>query len=294
MEGDAMNRVSRRQVAQMGGLAVAAGAAAGAISGPALAQGRLTAGEVVERIMKNKGLPWITTGFRDTFKIGSPDMPVTGISTSFGGNLSVLQASVKAGLNMLITHEPTFWSDGDVVGRVQDDPLYRYKLDWANRNNIIVWRNHDNIHNMRPDMIFVGWSQAMGWERYSTDPVGNKAYTIPVTTLGELARYVAARLKLRSVRVIGDPNLSVRKVVVTRGSTLPDDADVKISSDIREWDAFEYARDAAYSGRKKGLIEISHASYEDTGMQAFADYLRPLTPEVPVKFISTECVFWSV
>ena len=73
-----------------------------------------------------------------------------------------------------------------------------------------------------------------------------------------------------------------------------DDADAKIASDIREWDAFEYARDAVYAGRKKGLIDISHAAYEDTGMQAFADYLRPLTPEVPVKFISTECVFWSV
>lgn len=284
-----MNQLSRRQV---GGLALAAGASTAV--GPALAQGRLTAGEVVDRIMKTKGQPWITTGFRDTFKIGNPDMVVTGISTSFGGNLSVLQASLKAGLNMLITHEPTFWSDGDVIGRVQDDPLYRYKLDWANKNNIIVWRNHDNIHSMRPDMIFVGWSKAMGWEKYSTDLIGNKAYTIPATTLGELASYVKAHLKLRSVRVIGDPNLPVRKVVVTRGSTLPEDADVKISSDIREWDAFEYARDAVYAGRKKGLIEISHEAFEDTGMDAFADYLRPLTPEVPVKYISTVCPFWSV
>ncbi len=283
-----MNKPSRRQVVQTS-LALSAVAA-----GPALAQGRLTAGEVVDRIMKTKGSPWTSTGFRDTFKIGGPDMAVTGISTSFGGNLSVLQASLKQGLNMLIVHEPTFWSDGDVVGRVQDDPLYRYKLDWARKNNLIVWRDHDNAHAMRPDIIFVGWSKAMGWAAYSTDPVRNNSYTLPPTTLGELARYVMQRLKLRSVRVIGDPNLPVTKVAVGRGYTLPDDADAKIASDIREWDAFEYARDAVYAGRKKGLIVISHEAHEDTGMNAFADYLRPLVPEVPVKYISTECMFWSV
>ena len=282
--------LSRRRFTQ------AAGGAAAALTtaGPGLAQARLTAGEVVQRIMKSQGTPWIGTGYRDTFKIGGPDMVVTGISTSFGGNLSVLQRSVKAGLNMLITHEPTFWSDGDVVGRVQDDPLYRYKLDWAQKNNLIVWRDHDNVHSMKPDLIFAGWARAMGWGAYSTDPVRNSAYSIPATTLGELATYVMQRLSLRSVRVIGDPNLPVTRVAVGRGATLPEAADVKISSDIREWDAFEYARDAVYAGRRKGLIVVSHEAHEDAGMQAFADFLRPLVPEAPVQYISTGCVFWSV
>jgi putative NIF3 family GTP cyclohydrolase 1 type 2 len=287
-----MTKLTKRQFTQMASGALAAGGVS--IGSAAQAQVKLTAGEVVQRIMKSQGVPWISTGFRDTFKIGSPDMVVTGISTSFGGNLSVLQKSVKAGLNMLITHEPTFWTDGDVIGRVQDDPLYRYKVEWAAKNNVIVWRDHDNVHSMKPDLIFVGWSKAMGWQAFSTDPVRNNSYTIPPTTLNALAKYVMQRLKLRSVRVIGDPNLPVRKVVVGRGVTLPDAADVKIASDIREWDAFEYARDAVYAGRKKGLIVISHEAHEDTGMQAFADFLQPLTPEVPVRFVSTECVFWSV
>ena len=287
-----MSDLSRRGFNRAAGGA----AAAGALTCPraVLAQGRLTAGEVVQRIMESQGTPWIATGYRDTFKIGGPDMVVTGISTSFGGNLSVLQRSLKAGLNMLITHEPTFWTDGDVVGRVQDDPLYRYKMDWAQRNNLIVWRNHDNVHAMKPDLIFAGWAKAMGWSSYVTEPLRSSAYTIPPTTLNELAKYVMQRLSLRSVRVIGDPNLPVSKVVLGRGATLPADADAKISSDIREWDAFEYARDAVYSGRRKGLIVVSHEAHEDAGMDAFADFLRPLVTEVPVRYISTECVFWSV
>ena len=287
-----MSKLTRRDFTRIAGPGLAAGGLVA--QSPALAQGKLTAGEVVRRILANQGVPVVSGSFRDTYKIGGPDMVVTGISTSFGGNLSTLQKSLKAGLNMLITHEPTFWTDGDIIGRVQDDPLYRYKLDWANRNNIVVWRDHDDVHSMTPDLIFVGWSKAMGWSSYSTDPIRNSSYTIPPTTLGELAKYVMQRLRLRSVRVIGNPDLRVTKVMLGRGSTLPEDADVKISSDIREWDAFEYARDAVYAGRKKGLIDISHDAFEDTGMQAFADFLRPLVPEVPVQYISTECIFWTV
>ena len=291
-----MTGISRRRFAQGVGAGLGLGAGLGAGLGGASARARptLKAGEVVRRVMANQGTPWIDTGFRDTFKIGGPDAPVRGVATSFGGNLSVLQAARAAGLNMVIVHEPTFWTDGDIIGRVQDDPVYRDKLAWALANDIVVWRNHDNVHAMRPDLIFAGWARAMGWEAYSTDPVRNATYTVPATTLDALARYVSGRLGLRSVRVIGDPDLAVRKVALGRGVTLPDAADVKITSDVREWDAFEYARDAVYSGRRKGLIVVSHVGHEDTGMAAFADFLRPLVPEVPVRYLPTECVFWTV
>ena len=277
-----MSNFSRRQFAQITGLGLAAGKFAPA-------QGKLTAGEVVQRIMKSQGVPWISTGFRDTFKIGGPDQVVTGISTSFGGNLSVLQKSLKAGMNMLIAHEPTFWTDGDVIGRVQDDPLYRYKVDWARRNNMVVWRDHDNVHAMQPSPINVGWMKAMGWDKYRNGAI----YNIPPTTLKGLANYVAKQLQLRSVRVIGDPNLPVSKVATGRGMNIPEECDAKIANDVREWDSYEYARDTVYSGRKKGVIFISHEASEDTGMQEFARFLKPLVPEVPVQYISTECIFWS-
>jgi putative NIF3 family GTP cyclohydrolase 1 type 2 len=272
-----MSGVSRRQFGQGAGAAVAVLGAGGG----AQAQGRLTAGEVVRRVMANQGTPWIDTGFRDTFKIGGPEAVVTGIATTFGGNLSVLQAARAAGMNMVIVHEPTFWTDGDIIGRVQDDPLYRAKRAWAEANDVVVWRNHDNVHTMRPDLIYLGWAQAMGWQGYSTDPLRNSTYVIPATTLTDLARTVAARLKLRSV-------------VLGRGVTLPEAADVRITSDVREWDAYEYARDAVYAGRRKGLIVISHVAHEDPGMAAFADFLRPLVPEVPVRYEPTPCVFWTV
>jgi hypothetical protein len=49
--------------------------------------------------------PGCYSTYRDTFKIGGLDSVVTGIATSFGANLRVLQLAQKAGLNMLIPHE---------------------------------------------------------------------------------------------------------------------------------------------------------------------------------------------
>jgi len=112
-----MSRLSRRQFVHIAGSGLAGGRLA-------LAQrGKLSAGEVVDRIKKNLGIPWNNSTYRDTFKIGGPESVVTGIATSFGGNLRVLQLARKKGLNMAIVHEPTFYSDGDRIDLVQDDPL---------------------------------------------------------------------------------------------------------------------------------------------------------------------------
>jgi len=152
-----MSGISRRRFAQIAGASLTAGKLA-------LAEhGKLTAGEVVDRIKKKLGIPWNNSTYRDTFKIGGPDSVVTGIATSFGGNLRVLQLAQKAGLNMLIPHEPTFYSDGEGVDLVKDDPLYKLKLDWANRNNMVVWRIHDHWHAMKPDGIRLGWNHGLNW-----------------------------------------------------------------------------------------------------------------------------------
>jgi len=295
-----MSSLSRRQFALMVGAGVAAGKPAQA------QQGRLTAGEVVDRIKKNLGIPWNDSTYRDLFKIGGPGVPVAGICTTFGTNLNLIQRSVKAGLNMIITHEPTFWTDADVVApgapaggtrcdaACQADPLYTLKLDYAIRNNIVVWRIHDHIHRMEPDGISVGLNRRLNWTQYRVD--GNYSrWDIPPTKLGELAKYVAKILDTRSVRVIGDPNLRVVKVAFGRSlSSMAQAVDCIIASEGREYDTFEYVRDAVLSGVQKGAIYVSHEAHEDPGMEEFAQWLKPFVPEVPVQYISTTDEFWTV
>ena len=287
-----MSNLSRRQFALMAGAGLAAGNLAHA------QKGKLTAGEVVDRIKKNLGISWNNSTYRDTFKIGGPDSVVAGIATSFGGNLRVLQLAQKAGLNMIIVHEPTFYSDGDRIDLVKDDPLYKLKLDWATRNNLVVWRIHDHWHAHKPDGIRLGFNKALGWIPYQVDGEMGR-WDIPPTTLGELAKFLAKTLESRSVRVIGDPNLRVVRVahgghgLAQNMEALPK-SDCIIVSEAREYDSFEYVRDTVLSDPKKGAIFISHESGEDAGMEEFAHWLKPFVPEVPVRLISTTDEFWTV
>ena len=83
----------------------------------------MTAGEVVDRIKKNLGAPWRENTYRDTFKSGSPETPVTGIATTVFASFDVIQRAVAAGLNMIIPHEVTYWNDRDDKSVVDTDPL---------------------------------------------------------------------------------------------------------------------------------------------------------------------------
>jgi putative NIF3 family GTP cyclohydrolase 1 type 2 len=212
---------------------------------------------------------------------------VKGICTTFGTNYRVMELANKGGLNMIITHEPTFWSDADRIDLVKDDPLYKVKLDYATRNNMVVWRLHDHAHAHKPDFIRVGFNAAIGWTKYEVN--GNiSRYDIPRTTLGELAKYVAKTLDSRSVRVIGDASLPVAKVgygghgLEQNMTMLSSDVDCILVSEAREYDSFEYVRDTIQTGAKKGAIFISHEAGEDEGMK------------VPIKFIPTTDEFWTV
>jgi hypothetical protein len=107
----------------------------------------LTTGrQVVERIQKNLGIPWNNKTYRDTFKAGNPDGEVHGIASTFMSNLEVLQRAHAAGRNLVITHEPTFWSDEDNQKVVADDPLYKLKVEFVEKNNMIIWRFHAHWH----------------------------------------------------------------------------------------------------------------------------------------------------
>ncbi len=69
--------------------------------------------------------------------------------------------------------------------------------------------------------------------------------------------------------------------------------DCVLISEAREWDSFEYVRDAVQLGAPKGAVIVSHEAGEEAGMDEFARFLRPLVSEVPIQFIPTRDQFWT-
>ena len=257
----------------------------------------MTASEVVERIKKNLSIPWNDRTYRDTFKVGDPNTEVKGIATTFMATLDLIQRAHAAGMNFVITHEPTFWSDRDTVSDVADDPIYKFKVDFCARHNMVVWRFHDHIHAHQPDLIWVGLARALGWQQTAGS---RNRFTFPATTLAALAADVQRRMNIRALRVVGDPQAKVRSAAVGMGYSIPPvspDVDVVIGGEQPEtggqFDDTEYVLDAAFFGKNKGQIILGHAISEEPGMEDCANWLRTFVSEVPIQFIRAGEPFWS-
>lgn len=259
----------------------------------------MTANEAVERIKKNLGVPWNEKTYRDTFKTGNPDTEVKGIATTFMATLDLLQRAHAAGMNFVITHEPTFWNDADTIKDLGDDSIYQFKVDFCNRNNLVVWRFHDHLHARKPDVMWVGLARALGWENRETTPTRHR-YTLPPTTLGALAADVKRHLNARTLRVVGDPNAKVSTIALGVGYNIPrvsPDVDVVMGGESPEaggaLDDTEYVLDAAVLGKNKGQIILGHQVSEEPGMEDCANWLRTFITEVPIQWIRAGEPFWS-
>ncbi|HVW86991.1 MAG TPA: Nif3-like dinuclear metal center hexameric protein, partial [Bryobacteraceae bacterium] len=230
----------------------------------------LTAKEVIERIKKNVGVPWREQTV-DTIKTGSPDTPVKGIATTMMATLDVVERAAAAGKNFVITHEPTFYSHEDKTEALKEDPTYQYKQDFLNKHDMVVFRFHDHWHARRPDGIATGMAEALGWTK-NVDPQNPRRFLFNGVTLADLSKQIQDKLKIRSVRVVGDPHLQVHTVAGNwgyAGSLRPfarPDLDVLVIGEAREWELVEYAADTITAGKKKGLIVLGHIPSEQAGM----------------------------
>jgi putative NIF3 family GTP cyclohydrolase 1 type 2 len=205
-----------------------------------------------------------------------------------------------AGKNMVITHESTFFSHQDRTEQLQQDPTYRFKLDFLNKHGMVVFHFHDHWHARRPDGIAAGMIRELGWER-NADPQTPRTFTFPGTPLARFAKEMETKLKIRTLRVVGDPKLPVRRVLASWGnvSLMPGipflarpDVDVLVVGETHEWELVEYVQDAIASGQKKALIVLGHVVSEQAGMKYCAEWLKGSINEVPVEFIPAAEPFW--
>ena len=260
----------------------------------------LTARQVIERIQKNVGVPWRSETV-DTFKAGDPDTPVTGIAVTMMATYEVLQKAAASGKNLIITHEPTFYSHLDKTDELTNDPVFQAKEAFIKEHHLVVWRFHDHWHAHPPDGIQVGMIHALGWEKFQTAE-NNHLFVLPSTTLENLAADVKKRLNVRTLRVVGDPGMKVTKAALIPGASGPamhrralerDDVEVLLIGEVPEWETIEYVADAAAEGKHKALILIGHIPSEQAGMEECARWLKTFITETPVEFVPASEPFWQ-
>lgn len=264
----------------------------------ALANMPITAEAVVDLIKEAcsaQGILWMDQTV-DTFKLGDPKQRVTGIVSSFTASLQVMQAAVDAGANFIVSHEPIFYNhlDETQVLEKRDDPVYRTKVQFAETHGLVVWRFHDHLHRITPEPMTQAFYRQLGWETYLDMGQGfHRRINLPPVTLRELATQLTEALPTASIRVIGNPGMTVSRVGQSGHSIgglirCYEDCDIGLGAEVREWDSGEYARDAQELGMPKALIMIAHERGEQGGMAVFVDWLNKAVDEtVPVSFISS-------
>ena len=255
----------------------------------------LTAQQIIDRIKSQVGVPWQNETV-DTFKAGNPATPVTGITVTMMATMDVLQRAVIAGDNLVITHEPTFYSHldkPDDLPMKENDPVLAEKRALIEKHHLIIWRFHDHWHIRKPDGIKTGLIHDLGWGNYE-DPAQPYFFTIPETNVADLAEFLKTKLGIANIRVVGNRKMKVTRVALSPGAAgfatetgalERPDVQVLILGETREWETVEYVADAISEGRQKALIVLSHVPSEQAGMDECTRWLKTFVKEVPVQFV---------
>ncbi|PIQ21449.1 MAG: NGG1p interacting factor NIF3 [Cytophagales bacterium CG18_big_fil_WC_8_21_14_2_50_42_9] len=232
----------------------------------------------------------------DTLKSGDLNQKVTGIVTSMFASLEVIQKAISLGANFIIAHEPAFYNHQDETAWLENDKVYRYKTDLLKKHNIAVWRNHDYIHQHKPDGVQTGLVAALGWEKYY-NPENRNRFVLPPTTLKALIALTKEKLNVQMVRYIGDLSQSCQRVLFMPGASGgkrhieqmgKEQPDVLICGEAPEWETIEYVRDARTKGDKLALVLLGHIPSEEPGSEWLVNWLKPKLPGVKITHIPAQ------
>lgn len=254
-----------------------------------------TVKQIIDLFMKQvPGAPFPNTV--DTLKSGSPDTVVTGIVTTMFATIEVIRKTIDLGANFIIAHEPTFYNHLDATDWIRDDDVLQYKMDLLGKHGIAVWRNHDTIHQLKPDGVTKGVLDQLEWQQYAGKDVPN-ILTFPPTAVKDLVAHAKDKLHIEKVRFIGDPNQSCTKVLFMPGaaggtrqiqSIGKVKPDVVFCGEIAEWETAEYVRDARAKGHNISLVVLGHIASEEPGSAFMLQWLKDNVPSVKATHIYCE------
>ncbi|ACV58942.1 Nif3-like dinuclear metal center hexameric protein [Alicyclobacillus acidocaldarius] len=241
----------------------------------------------------------------DGLVCGDAEAPVRAVGVTFVASMSVVEAARAKGIGLLLSHEGAFFRhQGDAPA---NDAVASQKKRRLLDLGVAVYRLHDRPHRTAPDWIAEGLAEALGWAADVRLRLAAPC-DVPVVVwpegrrLDDVMRDVCARLGVPRVRISG------RADVVRRAALLPGyrgtgdlvahvfretGADVVLAGEGPEWEAMEYARDAAAMGFSRAVLWLGHQVSESPGMRRIADALRSRCSAPVIWLDQPEAFAWS-
>ncbi|MEN8230294.1 MAG: Nif3-like dinuclear metal center hexameric protein [Bacteroidota bacterium] len=229
----------------------------------------------------------------DRIIAGDPDTKIKKVGTCWMPYFKTLRKAKELGINVLIVHEPTFYTHWDLDGmenlfdRVPSLAQEQYqeaidkKKKWIEDNNMVIIRSHDVMDIVKGFGMPFALGKALGFD--NSDIVRSKdyfnVYRIKPDTSGNVAKTIASsllELNQPGVAFYGESERIVSTVGLGTGcicnpmqyQELKPDLVIAIDDTIRTWTQTTYAEDTG-----DPLVVINHGTSEEMGMRLLSQHL---------------------
>ena len=230
----------------------------------------------------------------DRVIIGDPEKEVRRVLVTWIASFQAARAAVERGVDLLMTHEPTFWVHANELDHLEDSELARAKREFIEQNGLVVLRNHDVWDRMPQVGIPWAWARFLGLgdEPAAIGAAGYQhRYDIPPVTLDELAARLAARTATigeTAVQVVGDASQRVSRVGIGTGCGCGIRAFREMGCDVSVvcddgscyWSVIQRAADAGHP-----VIRVNHGTSEEPGMATLTQYINDHLPGVQAQHL---------
>ena len=219
----------------------------------------------------------------DKIIVGDPDKEIRRALVTWVSSFRAVRAAVDKGVDMLITHEPTFYKHANELSAEGRTQIGEEKRRFIERTGLVVLRNHD-CWDRWPD-CGIPWA----WARFLELPgkpvaFGDSGYQhrydIDPIPVGELARRIARKTALLNepaVQLTGDASTIVSRVGIGTGCGcsipvyLEMGCDVSVVCDDGScyWREIQRAEDMGHP-----VIRVNHGTSEEPGMESLTRYIN--------------------
>ncbi len=268
----------------------------------------LTVAELQRYLVSLTKLPEKTV---DRIITGSPETRVKKIGTCWMSTWDTCRKAVDSGVNVLITHEPTFYTHWDLDEKKGDfyraaeftRNLYTGQIEkkkkWISDNGLVIIRNHDTLDALKDNGIPFAFGKFLGFS--NSDIISSRTYynVYKITSQSAMAfsRDLARKLSelgQPGVAFYGDPGRTVSSVGIGTGcicdplefADLKPDVFIAIDDVVRTWTQTAFSSDTG-----QPLIVINHGTTEEMGMRSLNHIIKQRFPAIETIHFNQGCTY---
>ena len=230
----------------------------------------------------------------DKWSAGNGEKEIRRVAVCMFPTLNVLREVTAWGADLMIPHEPTFNHPFDEFIKT---PVTDAKRTLIDESGLAVYRLHDFMHAMDPDLIHLGFTESLGLSGHYADK-DHFVLDTPISAL-ELAESLESLLGMDHVRICGSRDHQAKILTLACGATghtyldaiRKGEFELMIVGEMCEWNEMEYIRDWSELTDDKAALVLGHALSERDGMRYLSQMLSKHFPELEFRYFDCGDVY---